>query len=58
MGGVKARYLQRESSGDQYVGHCAADLDQLSKIFAISPPYFDFTGISESIERARLCKRI
>ena len=58
MGGVKDRYLKRESAGDQYVGRCAAGLDQLSKSFAISPPYFDFTGVEDSVERARLRKRI
>ena len=58
MGGVKDRYLKRESAGDQYVGRCAAGLDQLSKRFAISPPYFDFTNISEAIERARLRNRM
>ena len=52
MGGVKDRYLKRESAGDQYVGRCAAGLDQLSKQFAVSPPYFDFTGIDEELERA------
>ena len=58
MGGVKDRYLKRESAGDQYVGCCAAGLDQLSKRFAISPPYFYFIVISDAIERACLCKRI
>ena len=58
MEGVKDRYLKRESVGEKYVGYCAAGLDQLSKRFDISPPYFYFTGISEAIERARLCKFI
>ena len=58
MGGVKDRYLKRESVGDQYVGRCASGLDQLSKGFAISPPYFDFTGIEEELERARLQNQI
>ena len=58
MGGVKDRYLKRESAGDQYVGRCADGLDQLSKRFAISPPYFDFTNISEAIERACLRNRM
>ena len=57
-GGVKDRYLKRESAGDQYVGRCAAGLDQLSKKFAISPPYFDFTGVEDSVARVRLRKRI
>jgi hypothetical protein len=43
MGGVKDRYLKYESAGDQFVGRCAACLDILSKHFAISPPYFDFS---------------
>ena len=58
MGGVKDRYLKRESAGDQYVGRCAAGLDQLSKTFSVSPPYFDFSAINESLERARLKKRL
>ena len=58
MGGVKDRYLKRESAGDQYVGRCAAGMDQLSKSFTISPPYFDFTSIEEEIGRARSKKGI
>ena len=58
MGGVKDRYLKRESAGDQYVGRCAAGLDQLSKRFSVSPPYFDFTAIDAALERARLKKEI
>ena len=58
MGGVKDRYLKRESAGDQYVGRCAAGLDQLSKEFAVSPPYFDFTDINDKLERAWLQGRI
>ena len=33
-------------------------MDQLSKLFAISPPYFDFTSIEEEIGRARSKKSI
>ena len=33
--GVKDRYLKRESAGDQYVGQCAAGLDQLSEKFSV-----------------------
>ena len=57
-GGVEDRYLKRESAGDQYVGRCAAGLDQLSKRFSFSPPYFDFTATNEALERACLKKRI
>ena len=58
MGGVKDRYLKRESAGDQYVGRCAAGLDQLSKKFSVSPPYFEFSSINEGLKRARLKKRL
>ena len=57
-GGVKDRYLKRESAGDQYVGRCAAGLDQLSKKFSVSPPYFEFSSINEGLKRARLKKRL
>ena len=58
MRGVNDQYLKRESAGDQYVGRCTAGLDQLSKEFAISPPNFDLTNISEELERARLHKTL
>ena len=54
MGEVKDSYLKRESAGNQYVGRCTAGLDQLSKNFAVSPPYFDFTDITEELEKAHL----
>ena len=31
VGGVKEKYLRRESTGDQYVGRCASGLEQLEK---------------------------
>ena len=31
MGGVKYRYIKRESSGDQYVGVCVSGLEQIEK---------------------------
>ena len=37
MGGVKDRYLKRESAGDQSVGRYAVGIDQLSKRFSVSP---------------------
>ena len=46
MGGVKDKYIFREGSGDQYVGRCESCLDQLTKEFSTSPPYFDFTSLS------------
>ena len=53
MGGMKDKYIFREKAGDQYVGRCASLLDQLSKEFAVSPPYFDFESLSdrEKIEK-------
>ena len=45
MGGVKDKYLKRESAGDQHVVRCASCLPILSMDFPVSPPYFDFSGI-------------
>ena len=47
MGGVKDKYLNRADAGDQYVGRCASLLSQVTKEFAVSPPYFDFTGLCD-----------
>ncbi len=41
---VKDRYLKYEAAGDQFVGRCAACPDLLSKDFAISPPFWDFSA--------------
>lgn len=46
LGGVKDKYLFRENAGDQYVGRCASCLDQLTKEFAVSPAYFDFSDLN------------
>ena len=37
MGGVKYKYLKRESSGDQYVGRCASELFQIENLLLIHP---------------------
>ncbi len=49
LGGVLMRYLKYEAAGDQYVGRCASGLDQLCSGFAISPPYFDFSLVSDNV---------
>ena len=57
MGGVKDKYLKYKAADDQYVGRCASGLNQLSKIFAVTPAYFDFFGeINDKVERDRLKK--
>ena len=47
MGGVKDRYLKYEAAGNQYVGRCACGLNQLSKHFGVSQPFFDFSDFTE-----------
>jgi len=47
MEGMKEKYIFCEKAGDQYVGRCASLLDQLSKEFAVSPPYFNFESLSQ-----------
>jgi hypothetical protein len=58
MGGVKDRYLKYERAGDQYVGRCASCLDQTSKNFAVSPPYFDFSDIKDLAERNEMKQKL
>mmetsp|Transcript_13153 Transcript_13153/g.27833 ORF Transcript_13153/g.27833 Transcript_13153/m.27833 type:complete len:157 (+) Transcript_13153:1089-1559(+) len=45
MGTVKERYLHSEKAGDQYLGHVVSGLNCNLYLFAVSPPYFDFTGV-------------
>ena len=47
LGGVKEKYLFRGDGGDAAVGRRAACLDVDEKEFATSPPYFDFTHLSD-----------
>ena len=58
MGGVKDKYLLYGCAGDQYVGRCASCLDQTTKEFAISPPYFDYSTLEgeEKIARKKMVK--
>jgi len=57
MGGVKDRYIKFESAGDHYVGRCAACLDQTTKEFAVSPPFFDYSPLPVE-QRAQKRKEI
>ena len=57
MGGVKDTYIKRENAGDQYVGRCASNLDQLGKEFAISPCYFGYSGLSV-VKRLEMKKKV
>ena len=47
IGGFKDKYLTRADADDQYVGRCASLLSQVTKEFAVLPPYFDFMGLCE-----------
>ena len=51
VGGVKDKYLKRESTGDQHVGRCVSCLPILSMDFAATPPYFYFSGIEDDISK-------
>ena len=50
MGNVKDRYIHYEKAGDQYCGRCVTGISSMTKQFAISPVYWDFT---ESGERGK-----
>ena len=58
MVGVKYKYLNIESAGYQHVGRCASCLPILSIDFAVSPPYFDFSGIEDDISKVAAKRRI
>ena len=51
VGHVKDKYIFYEASGDRCVGRCATTLNRLKKEFAVSPPYFDLSGIKDSVQR-------
>ena len=55
-GGVKDKCLFRKNTGDQYVGRCASCLDQTTKEFAASPPYFEYStySVEERIEKKKM----
>ena len=48
---VKDRYIHYEKAGDQYVGRCATGVSSLSKQFAASPAYWDFTDQPQCSEK-------
>lgn len=48
MPGVLNRYIKYENAGDQFVGRCVAGLSRLSKDFAASPAYFDFSSCTRA----------
>lgn len=58
LNGVLMRYLKYESAGDEYVGRVASGLDLLTTEFSLSPPYFDYSTISDSIERIQVRERV
>ena len=44
MPGVMNRYIRFENAGDQFVGKCVSGRSRLSKDFAASPAYYDFSS--------------
>ena len=58
MGGVNDKHLERESEGYQHVGRCSSCLPVLSMDFAVSLPYFDFSGIEDDISKVEAKRRI
>ena len=45
MGTVKDRYIHYEKAGDQFVGRSVTGIPALDSNFAISPVYWDWTGL-------------
>jgi hypothetical protein len=48
MPGVINRYIKYENSGDQFVRKCVSGRARLSKEFAASPAYFDFSSCTRA----------
>ncbi len=46
MPGVMNRYIKHENAGDQFVGKCVSGRSRLSKEFAASQAYFDFSSLT------------
>ena len=51
MGPVKDRYIFYEKAGDQFVGRTVTGMPSLDSIFAVSPVYWDWSGLSPDQER-------
>ena len=43
MGNVKDRYIHYEKAGDQFCGRSVTGISSMTKKFAVSPVYWDFT---------------
>ena len=51
MDNVKDHYIHYKKAGDQYCGRCVTGISSMTKKFAVSPVYWDFT---ESGARGKL----
>ena len=52
MGNVKDRYIFYKKAGDQFCGRCVTSISSLTKKFAVSPVYWDFTKSGERGKKA------
>ena len=52
MGSVKDRYIHYEKAGDQFTGRCCTGISSLTKEFAASPVYFDYTTSGNTGKKA------
>jgi hypothetical protein len=57
MPGVMNRYIKFENAGDQFVGKCVSGRTRLSKEFAASPAYFDFSKF-DRVESQLMSKEV
>jgi hypothetical protein len=59
MGPVKERYLFYEKAGDQFLGRAVSGMNMMSMEFAVSPPYFDASTVTDDqVEQTELDERI
>jgi len=58
MPGIMNRYMRFEHAGDQYVGRSVSGRDRMSKYFAASCPYFDFSDVDDITEKEECQKTL
>jgi len=54
FGSVKDRYIFYEKAGDQFTGRTVTGISSLSKEFAISPVYWDFSNVENLTAEAAI----
>lgn len=55
---VKDRFMHYEKAGDECVGRCVTGISSLSRLFAVSPIYFDPDGLENGLGLSELSEPV